>query len=67
MGIMPNGFVAARMRACLPHDNEKLAESGLRILNAKMIIAESVTIQLELALESFENRDNSVDALGGGA
>ena len=32
-----------------------------------MIITKSVGIQTELALESFENRDNSMDAQGGSA
>ena len=57
--------VAARMGLCLPHDNEKLAESERKFVNSKMIIAESLAIQRELALESFEKRDNSMDAREG--
>jgi hypothetical protein len=53
--------LAARMGLCPPHDNEKLAESETKFVNSKMIIPESVAIQTELALESFENRDNSMD------
>lgn len=49
------------MGLCPPHDNEKLAESETKFVNSKMIIPESVAIQTELALESFENRDNSMD------
>lgn len=65
MGKMPNGCVAARMSPWPPHDNDNLVESGMTIVYLKMIITESVAIQTELVLESFENRDNSIDAVGG--
>ena len=50
-----------------PHDNDNLVESGMTNVYLKMIITESVAIQTELVLESFENRDNSIDAVGGTA